>query len=481
RRRAHDIHPAVFISDLFMKRVKQDGDWTLFSPDQVPGLHDAYGRKFEELYVKYENSSLPLTKKIKAKDLWRKMLTMLYETGHPWITFKCTSNLRSPQSHVGTVHCSNLCTEITLNTSEDETAVCNLASINLSKMIKDGKLNEDLIKSTVSTGMRMLDNVVDINFYPTVEAKNSNLRHRPVGLGVMGYQDALYQLDIPFDCDENVLFADRSMEMVSYYAILSSSELAGERGAYSSYNGSKWEMGMLPLDTLDLLEEERDQKLDIDRDSTLDWDFVKKAIKNNGMRNSNTMAIAPTATIANIAGVVPCVEPIFKNIYMKENLSGNFCVINRYLIDSLTKIGLWSPNMLAKIKINNGSLANIHEIPGDIKQKFKEVFEINPLSLIRAAAKRSKWIDQSASTNLFLTTKSGKEISDIYSKVWEMGMKTTYYLRTLAASQITKTTEVVENKSDEKPQNTEYNTPSNTDAGEIKACLIADPDCEACQ
>ena len=512
RRRAHDIHPALFISDLFMKRVKADGDWTLFSPHQVPGLHQAHGKEFEDKYIEFERKNLPGSKTLKAKDLWKRMLTMLYETGHPWITFKCACNVRSPQDHVGTVHSSNLCTEITLNTAEDETAVCNLASLNLGSMIKAGTLNEGLIKSTVGTGMRMLDNVVDLNYYPTVESENSNRRHRPVGLGLMGYQDALYQLGIPFDSDDNIAFADRSMEMVSYYAILSSSKLAQERGTYSTYAGSKWDRGLLPLDTLDLLAKERGEPLKIDRTSTMDWGPVRESIKKHGMRNSNTMAIAPTATIANIAGVVPCVEPIFKNIYMKENLSGNFCVVNRYLIDHLQQLGLWTPDILAKIKLNNGSVANVSDIPADLRRKFKEVFEIEARWVIGAAAKRSKWIDQSASTNLFLNTKSGKEISDIYTAVWEMGMKTTYYLRTLAASQIDKTTtlesDVVEGipKASEEEVgiredikvgingrdamkavavtvgslHAEANTVDRLHA-EAKACLVEDPDCEACQ
>lgn len=495
RRRTHDIHPALFISDLFMKRVKSDMDWTLFSPDQVPGLHNAYGREFESKYIEFEEMNLSGTKTVKAKELWKKMLTMLYETGHPWITFKCAANVRSPQDHVGTIHNSNLCTEITLNTSQGETAVCNLASINLGEMIKDGDLNEKLIKSTIISGMRMLDNVVDINYYPTVESKNSNERHRPVGLGVMGYQDALYQLDIAFESEENIAFADRSMEMISYYAILSSSKLAKEKGTYPSYKGSKWDRGILPLDTLDLLEKERGEPIKVDRHSNMDWKTVRNSVKKYGMRNSNTMAIAPTATIANITGVVPCVEPIFKNIYMKENLSGNFCIVNRYLIDYLQINGLWNLDVLSKIKFNNGSIAKINTIPDSIKKKFKEAFEISPHYLIKVAAKRSKWVDQSASTNLFLTTKSGREISDIYTSIWEMGMKTTYYLRTLAASQISKATTLTVTES-ESHIHAPLGDPSQINESQYlkevainaeqfhlkaKACLIKDPDCEACE
>ena len=486
-----------------MKRVKSNGDWTLFSPNEVPGLHDAYGKSFEDKYIAFEKMNLPSHKVVKAKELWRKMLTMLYETGHPWITFKCAANVRSPQDQAGTIHSSNLCTEITLNTSKDETAVCNLASINLGAMIKDGRLNKELVKTTVTTGMRMLDNVIDLNYYPTPESKNSNFLHRPVGLGMMGYQDALYQLDIPFDSEDNIAFADRSMEMISYYAILASSILAKERGSYASYRGSKWERGIFPLDTLDILKKERGEEVKIDRNSTMDWSEVRESVKKHGMRNSNTMAIAPTATIANIIGVVPCVEPIFKNIYMKENLSGNFCVVNRYLIDSLQQNDLWDANILAKIKLGDGSVNKIKEIPIDVKRKFKETFEIKPHWLIQTAAKRSKWIDQSASTNLFLTTKNGKEISDIYLNIWEMGIKTTYYLRAIAASQITKTTTLNVNdnvtngqldKSYGKMVKANLTKPPKEEEIEkmvfvgmvpqtkkTEACVIEDPDCEVCQ
>ena len=486
RRRTHDIHPALFISDLFMKRVSNNGDWTLFSPDQVPELHDAYGKKFEDLYIHYENMHLPGVRKVKAKELWKKMLTMLYETGHPWITFKCASNIRNPQDHVGVIHCSNLCTEITLNTSKEETAVCNLGSLNLARMIQDGRLDEKKVKETVTVGIRMLDNVIDLNFYPTPEAKHSNLTHRPIGMGLMGYHDALHQMDIPFDSEENIAFADRSMEMISHCAILASSELAKERGPYPSYKGSKWDRGILPIDTLDILEKERRQPLKIDRQSSMDWGPVREHIRKHGMRNSNTLAIAPTATIANITGVTPCVEPLFKNIYMKENLSGNFCVVNRYLVTNLEKRGLWDPQILNQIKHHDGSVTHISTIPLDLRRKFKEVFEIDPMWIIRAAAKRAKWIDQSASTNLFLTTKSGEAISNLYITAWEMGLKTTYYLRTLAASQVSKVTTL---EMSAPLMNGNGNGKASSDISILKPpvdsaleiCSAIDPECEACQ
>jgi ribonucleoside-diphosphate reductase alpha chain len=461
RRRAHDIHTAAFISDLFMKRVREKGKWTLFSPDKVKDLHDLYGKEFEERYEWYEQQNIEGAKTVDASMLWKKILTMLFETGHPWITYKDTINVRSPQDHVGVIHNSNLCTEITLNTSAEETAVCNLGSINLSRMIKNGDIDEVLLKQTVSTMIRMLDNVVDNNFYPTKEAKYSNMRHRPIGLGVMGYQDALYMLNIDYDSAENIEFADKSMEMISYYAIQASCNLAKERGSYQTFIGSKWDRGILPVDTLDLLEKERGLKLKVNRTKRMDWDNLRREVQEYGMRNSNTMAIAPTATISNISGVVPCVEPIYKNIYMKENLSGNFVVINKYLVDALSSRGLWTKDILNKIKLNDGSISNVKEIPESIKRRFKEVFEIDPVWVIECAARRSKWIDQAASTNIFLRTTSGKVVSDVYNLVWEMGIKTTYYLRTLAATQVMKTVQVekkaeaivpVENKKTEAEQ-----------------------------
>ena len=472
RRRAHDIHPAVYISDLFMKRVLADEMWTLFSPDDAPELHNAYGRQFEDFYIEYEKSNMKNTKKIKAKDLWRKILTMLYETGHPWITFKDAINVRSPQDHVGTVHSSNLCTEITLNTSVTETAVCNLASINLAKMVKNGKLNEKLISSTIETGVRMLDNVIDINFYPTSEAKNSNLKHRPVGLGMMGYHDALFQLDVTYCSEKQLEFADRSMEMISYYAILSSSKLAKEKGSYSTYSGSKWSKGILPFDTIELLEKDRGREIDVNRSMTMNWETVRKHINKHGMRNSNCMAIAPTATIANIAGVIPCVEPIYKNIYSKNNLSGKFLIINRYLIDRLEALNLWNKKILNELKMNDGSVVGINSIPENIQKEFREVYEIDQKWIVNAAANRSKWIDQSASTNIFIETVSGKYLSDLYTSIWEKGLKTTYYLRTKAASQVEKTLKtsmILEQRG-----NSQNNTSD-------QSCSLDNADCESCQ
>ncbi|MEI6528791.1 MAG: ribonucleoside-diphosphate reductase subunit alpha [Candidatus Falkowbacteria bacterium] len=472
RRRAHDIHPAVWIPDLFMKRVLSDGVWTLFSPSEVKELHDLYGKKFEAKYEEYEKANLAGARQISAKELWRKILTMLYETGHPWITFKDPCNLRSPQDHVGVIHNSNLCTEITLNNSVDEVAVCNLASLNLARMIKDGDLNEELIEKTVTTGMRMLDNVVDINFYTIPETEKSNNLHRPVGLGLMGYQDALYQLEIDFASEKNLQFADRSMELVSYHVYSASSDLAKERGSYETYPGSKWSRGILPIDTLKILETERGMDLTIDKNFSLDWEALREKIKAQGMRNSNCIAIAPTATISNITGVAPCVEPIFKNIYSKENMSGSFLVINKYLVDDLSAQNLWNKQILDLIKYNNGSVANIPSIPVRLKNKYRETFEIDPYWIVRAAAYRGKWIDQSASTNIFISTSSGKVLSDLYLDAWRAGLKTTYYLRTLAASQIAKTIEAPEI-----PVALEMPVA----APMPKACLIDNPDCEACQ
>lgn len=444
RRRTHDMNTASWVSDLFMKRVKEDGQWTLFSPDETPELTETYGKQFETLYEKYEEMAdrgeLKLTKRVKARDLWKKQLGMLFETGHPWITFKDPSNIRSPQDHVGVVHSSNLCTEITLNTSADETAVCNLGSINYARHVVDGAFHAEMAKKTITTAMRMLDNVIDLNFYPTVEARNSNMRHRPVGLGIMGFQDALYKLDIPFGSEECVEFADRSMEIISYYTILASSELARERGAYESFEGSKWDRGIFPIDTIALLEEERGIATGVDKTERLDWNVVRDSVKQYGMRNSNTMAIAPTATIANISGVIPGNEPIYKNIYVKSNISGDFVIVNPYLVEDLKRAGLWNMEMLEAIKYNDGSLADIPNVPADLKAKYKETFEIDMRWLVRAAAARGKWIDQSQSLNIFFSGTSGAELSELYLYAWEMGLKTTYYLRTLGASQVEKST-----------------------------------------
>ncbi len=444
RRRTHDMNTANWVPDLFMQRVKADEMWSLFSPDETPDLHELYGSAFKKAYERYEQKGLAgelkLFKQVKARDQWKKMLTMLFETGHPWVTFKDPSNIRSPQDHAGVVHSSNLCTEITLNTSKDEIAVCNLGSVNLARHIRGGQLDIEKLQYTVTTAMRMLDNVIDLNFYPTIEAKNSNMKHRPVGLGIMGFHDALYQMGINFDSEEMVQFADESMEAVSYYAIYGSSMLAKERGAYSSYRGSKWDRGIFPVDTIALLEQERGEQIPVSRTGKLDWAPVRAAVKEYGMRNSNTMAIAPTATISNISGAIPSIEPIYKNIYVKANISGDFVVINQYLVEDLKKLGLWNEEMIAQLKFSDGRLGDIPSIPQQLKDKYKEVFEVDPKWLIRAAAFRGKWIDQSQSLNIFYAGKSGKDINDIYIYAWDMGIKTTYYLRTMAASQVEKST-----------------------------------------
>ncbi len=444
RRRTHDINTVNWIPDLFMKRVRENGQWTLLSPHEAPDLHETYGRAFEQKYVAYEakadRGELAQYKRIEARDLWKKMLTMLFETGHPWVTFKDPCNLRSPQDHAGVVHNSNLCTEITLNTSETETAVCNLGSLNFAKFIVDGKFDSTLVGNVTALAMRMLDNVIDINYYPTVDAERSNMRHRPVGLGLRGFQDALYMLGIHFDSDEAVAFADESMEVVAYHAILASTDLARERGAYQSYKGSKWDRGILPQDTIALLEQDRGMSTGVPATAQLDWSPVRSAIAEYGMRNSNTMAVAPTATTALIVGCIPTVEPIYKNLFVKSNQAGEFVVINPYLVTELKAIGLWTPHMLGLIKFYDGSIAQIEEIPLHIRRKYKEVFEIDPRWIIKSAAFRGKWIDQSQSINIFFKGISGKEISDIYFYAWELGLKTTYYLRTLSASQVEKST-----------------------------------------
>ena len=444
RRRTHDVNTANWIPDLFLMRVRDDQDWTLFSPDEAPDLHETYGRNFEGRYVAYEKlageGKMHLTKTLKARDLWKKMLTMLFETGHPWITFKDPSNVRSPQDHVGVIHSSNLCTEITLNTSNSETAVCNLGSVNLAQHITEGKLDVKKIGNTVRTGMRMLDNVVDLNFYPTEETRNSNLRHRPVGLGLMGFQDALYMQDIYFDSEEGVQFADYSMEVISYFAIQTSSMLAAEKGSYPSFRGSKWDRGIFPIDTLGILEKERGEEIPVPKTSKLNWIPVRNMVKKFGMRNSNCMAMAPTATIANIAGTLPTIEPIYKNIYVKANISGEFIIVNTYLIEDLKRLGLWNGEMLELIKGQEGNLQSISSIPNWVKRKYKEAFEIDPRWVVRLAAYRGKWIDQSQSLNIFFSGTSGKVLSDVYMYAWSMGLKTMYYLRTLAVSGVEKST-----------------------------------------
>lgn len=444
RRRTHDMNTANWIPDLFMERVKANGDWTLFSPDETRDLHDTYGKKFKELYEKYEwkaeNGEVRVFKKVKAMDLYKKMIMMIFETGHPWFTFKDPCNIRSPQDHVGVIHNSNLCTEITLNNNFEETAVCNLSSINLPRHFVNGKIDLKLMESTIKTGMRMLDNVIDSNLYPTIEGKTSNFKHRPVGLGIMGFHDALYELGINFDSPEALRFADENQEFISYHAILGSVELAKERGVYSTFKNSKWDRGIMPVDTLALLEQERGSQIPVPKTGKMDWNFVRQQVKMFGMRNSNTMAIAPTATISNIAGSSPCIEAYYKNIYVKSNMSGEFTMVNDYLVADLKKLGLWNTDMLAEIKQAEGSVQNIASIPKEIKDKYKETFEIDSKVFINLAAFRGKWIDQSQSLNLFYKGTSGKDIADMYMYAYDMGLKTTYYLRTLAASGVEKAT-----------------------------------------
>lgn len=444
RRRTHDMHTAHWIPDLFMKRVENDEHWTLFSPDDVPDLHDLYGRAFEERYEEYErmadSGEIALFKRLPARDLWRRMLTLLFETGHPWITFKDPSNIRSSQDHAGVIHSSNLCTEILLNTSADEVAVCNLGSINLAWHTKDGFLDVDALRTTVNTAVRMLDNVIDINFYPIEKARNANMRHRPVGLGLMGFQDALHQVGIPYASEEALKFADESMEHIAYAAILASAELAKERGPYSSYPGSKWDRGLLPQDTLELLEQERGETIEVPRGGSLNWAPVREAVRRYGMRNSNVLAIAPTATISNIVGVSQSIEPDYRLLYTKSNLSGDFTVVNEFLVAQLRSEGLWDEETINELLYYDGTIADIERIPAEIKRQFKTAFEIEPEWLIKAAARRQKWIDMGQSLNLYLAEASGRKLNDMYFAAWKSGLKTTYYLRSLGASQIEKST-----------------------------------------
>ncbi|GER85534.1 ribonucleoside-diphosphate reductase [Thermogemmatispora aurantia] len=444
RRRTHDLHTACWISDEFMRRVERGEQWTLFSPDEVPDLHELYGHAFAERYREYERladeGKIRLFKRLPAVELWRKMLTRLFETGHPWLTWKDPANVRSPQDHAGVIHSSNLCTEILLNTSEEETAVCNLGSLNLVAHIVNGQLDHKKLRSTIQTAMRMLDNVIDINYYPTPEARTANLRHRPVGLGVMGFQDALFLLGLSYASQEAVEFADRSMEAISYYAILASSELAAERGPYPSYRGSKWDRGLLPIDTIALLEQERGEPLEMDRRTTLDWEAVRTHIRQHGMRNSNVLAIAPTATISLIIGVSPSIEPIYKNLYVKSTLSGEFTTVNTFLVNDLKAAGLWNADMLEALKYYDGSLQELPMVPEELKQRYLTAFEIDPRWLIECASRRQKWIDMGQSLNLYLASPSGKQLHEIYMRAWKKGLKTTYYLRTLAATQVEKST-----------------------------------------
>jgi ribonucleoside-diphosphate reductase alpha chain len=489
RRRTHDMNTANWVPDLFMKRVELDKNWTLFSPGETPDLHDLTGLAFEKRYEEYEalaaEGEMDQHKTIPAKDLWRKMLTMLFETGHPWITFKDSCNLRSPQQHVGVIHSSNLCTEITLNTSNDEIAVCNLGSVNLPQHMKDGVLDQEKVKRTVTTALRMLDNVIDINYYSVDTAKNSNLKHRPVGMGLMGFQDALYMQDAPYCSDEAIEFADRSMEVISYYAIHASSELAKERGTYPSYDGSLWSQGIFPKDSIDILEKNRGSEfIKVDRSETLDWDQLRAKVKKDGMRNSNVMAIAPTATISNITGVTQSIEPTYQNLYVKSNLSGEFTIVNPHLVRKLKAIDLWDDVMINDLKYFEGSLSEISRIPDDIKKLFSTAFEVEPQYIVESASRRQKWIDQAQSLNLYIGNANGKKLDLTYRMAWYSGLKTTYYLRSIAATTTEKSTinqgslNAVSAQAEQVPEVPhELGAP----APVPEACSLDDPDCEACQ
>ena len=499
RRRTHDMNTANWIPDLFMRRVMEKGDWTLFSPSDCPDLHDKFGTEFEKAYVAYEQKAergeIRPSRKLPATDLWRKMLSMLFETGHPWITFKDACNVRSPQQHAGVVHSSNLCTEITLNTSDTETAVCNLGSINLLRHIKDGQVDHAKLKKTITTAMRMLDNVIDINYYAVKKARDSNLRHRPVGLGLMGFQDSLYELKIPYASAEAVSFADTSMEAICYYAYWASTELARERGKYASYKGSLWDQGILPLDTLDLLARERGGYVEVDRSAKLDWDALRKKIAADGMRNSNCVAIAPTATISNIIGVDASIEPCFGNLSVKSNLSGEFTIINGYLVKDLKRLGLWDDVMVMDLKHFDGSLRPIDRVPNEIKALYATAFEVEPQWLVEAAARRQKWIDQAQSLNIYMAGASGKKLDETYKLAWISGLKTTYYLRTMGATHAEKSTIKAGRLNAVSTQGEHQDSASALDAAaasakaqmasspatDIKFCAIDDPGCEACQ
>ena len=505
RRRTHDMNTANWIPDLFMRRVMEKGTWTLFSPSDTPDLHDKFGIEFEKAYTAYEakaeRGELKPSRKLQATDMWRKMLSMLFETGHPWITFKDACNVRSPQQHAGVVHSSNLCTEITLNTSETETAVCNLGSVNLVQHLKtqaDGTkaLDHDKLKRTITTAMRMLDNVIDINYYAVKKARDSNMRHRPVGLGLMGFQDCLYELRVPYASQEAVEFADTSMEAICYHAYWASTDLAKERGKYASYKGSLWDKGILPLDTLDMLAKERGGHLEVDRSVTLDWEALRSKIAVDGMRNSNCVAIAPTATISNIIGVDACIEPCFGNLSVKSNLSGEFTVINGYLVRDLKRLGLWDEVMVVDLKHFDGSLRPIDRIPQEIKALYATAFEVDATWLVEAASRRQKWIDQAQSLNIYMAGASGKKLDDTYKLAWLRGLKTTYYLRTRGATHAEKSTVQAGKLNAVSSGSTEDNTRvsameaaaaaaqaqmSATPATDIKFCAIDDPGCEACQ
>ena len=479
RRRTHDMNTANWIPDLFMKRVMENAEWTLFSPSDVRDLHDKFGKSFEEAYVRYEDKAargeLKLFKKMPAVALWRKMLSMLFETGHPWITFKDPCNLRSPQQQAGVVHSSNLCTEITLNTSADEIAVCNLGSVNLLAHMGEKGLDFDKLKRTIRTAMRMLDNVIDINYYAVDKARNSNLRHRPVGLGIMGFQDCLHRLRIAYASPEAVEFADRSMEMVAYAAYWASTELAEERGRYKSFQGSLWDRGVLPQDTLDLLAAERGGYVELDRSATLDWETLRARIKRHGMRNSNCLAIAPTATIANIVGVSASIEPTYQNLFVKSNLSGEFTVVNDYLVGDLKRAGLWDEVMIADLKYFDGNLARIDRAPADLRRLYATAFEVEPKWLVECAARRQKWIDQSQSLNIYMAGASGKKLDETYKLAWIRGLKTTYYLRAMGATHAEKSTTKTGQL------NAVSAAGAETASEDPKFCSIDKPDCEACQ
>jgi ribonucleoside-diphosphate reductase alpha chain len=496
RRRTHDMNTANWVPDLFMKRVVEDGDWTLFSPSDTPDLHDLAGREFELRYTAYEakadRGEISLFKRLPANQLWRKMLSMLFETGHPWITFKDPCNIRYTNRHAGVVHSSNLCTEITLHTNDSEIAVCNLGSVNLAAHITaDGELDADKLGQTISTAMRMLDNVIDINYYSVPQARRSNLRHRPVGLGIMGFQDALYKMGLSYASEAAVSFADRSMEVVSYFSIKASTDLAEERGRYSSFEGSLWSQGVLPIDSVALVEQERGGYLQMDRTTTLDWEGLRARVTSVGMRNSNTMAIAPTATISNICGVSQSIEPTYQNLFVKSNLSGEFTVVNPFLVKELKKHDLWDEVMINDLKYYDGSLQKIERIPDSIKQMYATAFELDARWLIEAASRRQKWIDQAQSLNLYLAAPSGKKLDNLYKLAWVRGLKTTYYLRTLGATHVEKSTafdgklNAVKNDAvDDSVLTLENMAVASTDmrqSGSAKLCSIDDPTCEACQ
>ena len=488
RRRTHDMNTANWVPDLFMKRVQNDEEWSLFSPGEAPDLHDLIGKEFEERYAEYEEmgekGELRQFKKIKAKELWRKMLTMLFETGHPWITFKDSCNLRSPQQHEGVIHSSNLCTEITLNTkASEEIAVCNLGSVNLKQHMKDGKLDEEKVKQTVTTAIRMLDNVININYYSVETSENSNMKHRPIGLGLMGFQDTLYMQNISYNSQEAVDFADRSMELISYYAINASSDLAKERGTYKTYEGSLWSQGIFPKDSIKILKENRGEDyINVDETETLDWKELREKVKKQGMRNSNVMAIAPTATISNITGVTQSIEPTYQNLYVKSNLSGEFTIINPHLVEKLKELELWDDVMINDLKYYEGSLAQIGRIPDEVKNLFMTAFEVEPRYIVESASRRQKWIDQAQSLNLYIANASGKKLDVTYRMAWLLGLKTTYYLRSLAATTTEKST-VKQGALNAVSASTE--TTNSQELGEPApvpdACSIDDPDCEACQ